>query len=398
MQKKRVAIIGTTGLPAKYGGFETLAHHLVDRLNHRFDLTIFCSANYFSKKGVRRTHYNGAKLEYLPFNANGYQSIIYDVISILKALRNNDVLLLLGVSGAICLPFIKLFTKIPIIVNIDGQEWKRQKWNWIAKKYLSFSERLAVKYADRVVADNKVIFDFVLKNYGRSEASLIEYGSDHVKKVQLNELLVSKYAFLKLKYAFNVCRIEPENNVHLILDAYAHRPKETLVIVGLWNHNEYGRKLKESFNEFPNLHLLDPIYDQGELDIIRSNASLYLHGHCAGGTNPSLVEAMALGLPVIAFDVAYNRETTQNKARYFDSVLSLHMQIDRLSDREGLEMSKTLECIASKRYSWARITDLYAQLFIESPNSFLKNLTSLAALRKEDIINVKILERKEAAT
>ena len=397
MQKKRVAIIGTTGLPAKYGGFETLAHHLVDRLNQRFDLTVFCSSKYFSKKGVRRTHYNGAKLQYLPFNANGYQSIIYDVVSIFKALKNNDVLLLLGVSGAICLPFIKMFSNIPVIVNIDGQEWKRQKWNWIAKKFLGFSERLAVRYADHVVADNKVIYDYVVNCYGQSDASLIEYGSDHVQKVPLNNTAIEKYPFLNDSYAFNVCRIEPENNVHLFLDAYAHRPKETLVIVGLWSHNEYGRMLKEYFSEFSNLHLLDPIYEQEDLDIIRSNAALYLHGHSAGGTNPSLVEAMALGLPILAYDVSYNRETTENKAIYFDSTLALHMQLDRLTAEDCVEMRKSLEGIASKRYTWGRITDLYAQLFGENQNTTIKNLTSETALRIEEVIEIKTLERKEAA-
>jgi glycosyltransferase involved in cell wall biosynthesis len=397
MQKKRVAIIGTTGLPAKYGGFETLAHHLVDRLNQRFDLTVFCSSKYFSKKGVRRTHYNGAKLQYLPFNANGYQSIIYDVVSIFKALKNNDVLLLLGVSGAICLPFIKMFSNIPVIVNIDGQEWKRQKWNWIAKKFLGFSERLAVRYADHVVADNKVIYDYVVNCYGQNDASLIEYGSDHVQKVPLNNTAIEKYPFLNESYAFNVCRIEPENNVHLFLDAYAHRPKETLVIVGLWSHNEYGRMLKEYFSEFSNLHLLDPIYEQEDLDIIRSNAALYLHGHSAGGTNPSLVEAMALGLPILAYDVSYNRETTENKARYFDSTLALHMQLDRLTAEDCVEMRKSLEGIASKRYTWGRITDLYAQLFGENQNTTIKNLTSETALRIEEVIEIKTLERKEAA-
>ncbi|HOS48575.1 MAG TPA: hypothetical protein PLG57_08050, partial [Bacteroidia bacterium] len=169
------------------------------------------------------------------------------------------------------------------------------------------------------------------------------------------------------------------------------------VIVGLWSHNEYGRKLKEYFSEFSNLHLLDPIYEQEDLDIIRSNASLYLHGHSAGGTNPSLVEAMALGLPVVAFDVAYNRETTENVARFFDSTLTLHLQLDRLTDTECNSMRLKLEDIASTRYTWGRIADLYAQLFGENQNSSVINLTSEASMRKEEVIEIKTQEREEAA-
>lgn len=397
MQKKRVAIIGTTGLPAKYGGFETLAHHLVDRLNQQFDLTVFCSSNYFSKKGVRLTEYNGAKLEYISLNANGYQSIIYDMISIVKALRKNDVLLLLGISGAICLPFIKMFSKIPVIVNIDGQEWKRQKWNWIAKKFLGYSERLAIKYADHVVVDNAVIYDYVVDCYGKKDTTLIEYGADHVKKIKLTDEIIIKYPFLTSNYAFNVCRIEPENNVQILIESYAHRPAETLVIVGLWNHSEYGKNLRAYFSEFSNIHLLDPIYEQQELDIIRSNAYLYLHGHSAGGTNPSLVEAMALGLPIVAFDISYNRKTTENEACYFDSTLTLHMQLDRLNKAKCIDMGIKLESIAAKRYTWERITGLYAQLFSRDEMSAIENLTSEAALRKQTIINIKTQEREEAA-
>ena len=110
MRKKKIALIGTTGLPARYGGFETLAHHLTLNLNSQFDFSVYCSDKYFGPKGERRTTFNGSKLIYLPLNANGYQSIIYDIISIIHALFYADVLLILGVSGSIILPVIKLFS------------------------------------------------------------------------------------------------------------------------------------------------------------------------------------------------------------------------------------------------------------------------------------------------
>jgi glycosyltransferase involved in cell wall biosynthesis len=118
-----------------------------------------------------------------------------------------------------------------------------------------------------------------------------------------------------MPYACKVCRIEPENNVHVVLDAFSKLPRHTLVFIGNWNNSEYGRALREKYKDNTNMHLLDPIYDQRTLDVIRGNCFLYIHGHSAGGTNPSLVEAMYLGLPVIAFDVSYNRTTTDNSSK-----------------------------------------------------------------------------------
>ena len=114
-----------------------------------------------------------------------------------------------------------------------------------------------------------------------------------------------------------VCRIEPENNVHVVLKAFAQLPEKTFVMVGNWNNSEYGKSMKADYGNYSNIHLLDPIYDQVKLDKLRSNCLVYIHGHSAGGTNPSLVEAMYLGRPVIAFDVSYNCVTTENKALYF---------------------------------------------------------------------------------
>lgn len=363
MMKRRVAIIGTTGLPARYGGFETLAHHLVDQLNSNYDLTVYCSNKYFARRGERCSVYNGAKLVYLPLNANGYQSIPYDIISILHAINKNDVLLLLGVSGAILLPFLKLFTNKPILVNIDGQEWKRPKWNRLAKIVLGYSEKLAVRFADVVIADNKVIQQYIEQCYGREDSRLIEYGGDHVTKRPLSAAVISKYPFLEQEYAINVSRIEPENNIHLILEAFSATPQSRLVIVGLWSHGKYGMNLKKQYSGYSNIHLLDPIYDQEELNEIRSNAGLYVHGHSAGGTNPGLVEAMCLGLPVLSFDISYNRETTNHRARYFKSAQDLILQLNNLGEHEKIRMGYDLEQFGRQHYAWSRISALYAAAF-----------------------------------
>ena len=154
MKPKKVAIIGTVGLPAIYGGFETLAEYMTAELKDHYDFTVYASSKAYTQK---LDEYNDVKLQYLPLNANGIQSIPYDVLSMLHALRHADILLVLGVSGCIFLPFIKLISRKRIIVNIDGLEWKRDKWGVFSKAFLKFSEAVAVKVADVVVADNKVI-------------------------------------------------------------------------------------------------------------------------------------------------------------------------------------------------------------------------------------------------
>jgi glycosyltransferase involved in cell wall biosynthesis len=357
----------------------------VNNLSNDFDMTVYCSSKYFGKPGKRLENYNGAKLEYLPLNANGYQSIPYDILSILHAVRRNDVLLLLGVSGAVLLPFLKMFTKKPILVNIDGQEWKRPKWNWIARKVLGWSEKLAVAFADKVITDNKIIQQYVEREYHCENTWLIEYGGDHVKKLPLTDAVLAKYPFLQESYAFNVSRIEPENNIHMILDAFSRAPEKNLVIVGLWNHGPYGMELRAKYSNYPNIHLLDPIYDQDQLNEIRSNAAVYVHGHSAGGTNPSLVEAMCLGLPIISYSVSYNRETTNHRARYFNNESELLEQLNRLTPTEQQRMGAEMEQYGRRYYTWKRITSLYAAAFTGQDPSYRELLNEMSERQVEQI-------------
>jgi len=159
-RKLNLGIVGTVGVPAKYGGFETLVHHLVIHLSNRFNMTVYCSKNAYDET-ERMDEFNGATLKYVPLNANGAQSIFYDLWSMLLALRTCDVVLILGVSGCIFLPFIKLFTKKKIIVNIDGLEWRRPKWGRLTKRFLLQSEKTACKYADEIITDNRILKEYV---------------------------------------------------------------------------------------------------------------------------------------------------------------------------------------------------------------------------------------------
>jgi glycosyltransferase involved in cell wall biosynthesis len=384
----RVAIIGTTGLPARYGGFETLAHHMVDQLKDNFQFTVYCSDKYFARRGKRKNYYNGARLKYLPFNANGYQSIIYDIFSMFHAIRHSDVLVVLGVSGAILFPLLRLISSKPIIVNIDGQEWRRPKWNRFVSAFLKFSEACAVKFAHEVIGDNEKIVDYVKKEYGRKNTQLIEYGADHTHQVSIDDRARLAYNFLNKPYAFSVCRIEPENNIHIILDAFAETPSETIVFVGLWNHSHYGIDLKEYYSRFENIHLLDPIYEQEKLDVLRSNAALYIHGHSAGGTNPSLVEAMYLSLPVFAFDVDFNRVTTENAAHYFVSTDELVAMLKGIDSDERQETGRRLSAIAHRRYIWKNIAGAYYNCISYHTNEAVRSLES--SLKNQAVDHVKI--------
>ena len=359
MVKKKIAIIGTVGVPASYGGFETLVENLLDYLEQDFQVTVFCQSSAYSEKLQK---YKNANLQYINFSANGPSSILYDVVSVLKSFRSNDLLLILGVSGTIILPFIKPLYNGRIIVNIDGLEWKRDKWNWLAKKFLKFSEKIAVNFSDVVVADNLHIQNYVKVAYGK-ESTLIAYGGDHVKKSAVFSI-GEKYNIKKEQYFFTVCRIEPENNLDLIVQAYEqanlHFP---YVIIGNFQSSNYGKEFREKYAHISGLMLIDSIYNQEILDQFRSNCFYYLHGHSAGGTNPSLVEAMYLSLPIIAFGVNYNRATTANTALYFDSkseLLEIFANIKNI-DRERLK-KETFEQ-AHANYSWEIICASYVQVF-----------------------------------
>ena len=359
VHKTKLGIIGTVGVPAKYGGFETLAHQLVLNLRHRFDLTVYSSSKSYRKE-ERVSRWEGANIVYVPLKANGAQSIFYDILSMIHALIFCDVLLVLGVSGCIFLPFVKLFPSKKVIVNVDGLEWRRAKWSGWAKHFLIFSEKIAVRFADEIVTDNAAIQKYVVDHYGIA-SHLIEYGADHVIKVEVQEAFLEKYPFLPSEYAFKVCRIEPENNIHLVLEAFARYEKLPLVLVGNWNHSEYRQNLRSLYQQYSHLHLLDPVYDPVELNMMRSNCNLYVHGHSAGGTNPSLVEAMYLELPVLAFGVIYNRITTEHRALYFDTVEDIISTLELRNVQDLAIIARNLKGVADYRYTWKNIANKYRQ-------------------------------------
>ena len=348
----KVAVVGTVGIPACYGGFESLVENLTSYSSDKVEYDIFCSTKAYSEK---RSHHNGAKLSYIPLNANGVQSIPYDIVSLIQCLfKKPDVTLILGVSGCLFLPVYRLFSKSKIITNIDGLEWKRDKWSKWAKKFLKFSESMAVKYSDVIITDNKAIGDYVDAEYSKDNV-VIAYGGDHA-------IIEGADLVIEQDYYLSLCRIEPENNVEMILTAFAES-NHKLKFIGNWNSSEFGRELKKRFSEKSNLDIVDPVYDVNKLFKLRGECKGYVHGHSAGGTNPSLVEAMHFEKPIFAFDCNFNRFSTEDRAVYFSSSEDLNDKLAQVTITDLTVIATDMKSIAERRYTWRVINKLYEETY-----------------------------------
>lgn len=356
----KLAIIGIVGLPANYGGFETLVENLVESESFiSFEqVTVYCSSKAYSTKVSKHSVAN-TKLEYIPFRANGGWSVLYDISSILHAIfTGHRTLLLLGVSGALILPLINPFYSGKIVINVDGIESRRKKWGYFAGHLLKFFEKISCKYADVVISDNEMISKYLYEEYER-ESITIAYGGDHLKNKNGSISLTDRSPSIELpeNYSYSLCRIEPENNVELILEAFKNL-KVPLVFIGNWQNSEYGRELHDAFSDYDHITLLDPIYDVQLINKVRDKASYYIHGHSAGGTNPSLVEAIFYDAKIIAFDCDFNRSTLSDTGQYF----SEPSDIGKLMSYD--EPGTTSHVKLRKQYTWTKISDQYFEVLV----------------------------------
>lgn len=352
----KICIIGTVGIPASYGGFETLVERLVD--SDKAEFTVYCSSKHYNEQPKK---YKNAKLVYIPFNANGFFSIFYDIFSMCHALLSGHKnFLVLGISGAIFFPIITRFSKIKLITNIDGMEWKREKFNGLTKYFLKFSESLAVKYSTDVISDNDVITTYISREYN-AKSKTIAYGGDHALKQREIKTIDHKLN-INHPYALSICRIEPENNIHIILEAF-QKVKLSIIFIGNWENSNYGKELIKKYKHNENITLLNPIYCLDTLYVLRNACSVYIHGHSAGGTNPSLVEMMYFSKPIIAFDCSFNRATMEKKGNYFDSSNTL---VKILEEPNNFIGGEDMFEIAKRRYSWKFIREEYIKLFLNN--------------------------------
>ena len=354
----KLAIIGGVGIPANYGGFETFTEQFVQQANaERGRIIVYCSRQGYD---TYRDEMFGARLKYIPIKANGWQSLFYDGASLAHALfiEKCSHVLALGVSGAWLFPVVKLFAPFKLITNIDGQEWSRKKWGRNEKIFLKRLEYLAVKNSDVVIADNMEMKRYITDEYGIA-STFLPYGGNHIEVAegQVSSVL-SEFGLAEGEYATNISRIEPENNNHVILQAFSEMPENKLVMIGDWEHSDYSRSLYNQYKDYTNLTLLPAMFDrQDAKNIIRAKCGCYLHGHSVGGTSPALVEALCLGRKVFCFDVSFNRATTFGRASYFTNADDLKSQYKNVRSASN----DSLDAEVHEHYGWHSVTKKYLE-------------------------------------
>ena len=365
---KNVFIVGICGVPNKYGGFEALAENLIryNESGSKIRYTVFCEKKLYENDDLEEEV--RCNRIFLPLRANGVSSILYDVLAMIICIyRRPDVVLVLGSSGAFFIPILRYlsFGKSKIVFNLDGKEWAREKWGKLARIYLMFCEKIGAIFSHHIIADNKVIYDYVKMNYS-TPVSEIAYGGDNAVRV----IGADHIGHENSDYFLSICRIEPENNVHVILEGFARSTKK-LIFIGNWDNSAYSKKLFVKYQKHENILLLMPIYDHSLLFHYRLNCVCYVHGHSAGGTNPSLVEMLHFNSPILAFECNYNRETLSGLGKYFSSpedllVLSESPYFGWENETALNVNNKQQKSLADKKYTWSAISSRYNLTFEDS--------------------------------
>jgi glycosyltransferase involved in cell wall biosynthesis len=318
-----VAIVGTVGVPARYGGFETLAEQLARNIDPAQALLLLYGQKSAYAVTERAGDFAGHRRHFMPLSANGVQSMVHDALTMAHAalVARADIMLVLGTSGAWMLPLVRLLRpSLLVVTNIDGLEWRRDKFGPLTKRLLKTLEWFAVKSSHAIIADNAALVPIVRDIHGIDPA-LIAYGGDHVQ-------VTAAPGPAPQGHWLAIARVEPENNSAMILEGAA-AAGVALVFVGNWDTNAYGRALKSQWGGVAGLTLHDPVYDQPTLARLRAGAAGYIHGHSVGGTNPSLVEALFETDRVLAYDCAFNRATLDDQGDYFPSAAALAVALAR---------------------------------------------------------------------
>jgi len=358
----KIALLGTRGVPAQYGGFETAVEEIGARLADRgYEVTVYCR-----NPGQRLHEYRGMKLVNVPaIKHRMTETLSHTALSSAHAaIRDRpDVALLLNAGNA---PLLKplMLAGIPTAIHLDGLESRREKWRGIGARYYRWAEKAAVRGGTIVVADAQAIADHVLKMYGR-QCTVIPYGAEVIDPAadRLGELGVQSG-----EYHLIVARLEPENHVLDAVNAYRNSTESRpLVVVGSAPYAQwYIDKVQAAAEGDPRIHLVGSIYDKELLDQLYGHARTYIHGHSVGGTNPSLLRAMGAGAPVLAFDVEFNREVTAEQAFFWSDSDSLTALLNEIFlgtfDAHLGELGERGQSRIREHYQWEAVTDEYETL------------------------------------
>jgi glycosyltransferase involved in cell wall biosynthesis len=376
--RPRLALLGCRGIPARYGGFETFAEELGARLVARgVEVTVYCEAG----PGPRPFEHRGVRLEHLAVPRLGPASaLVYDLAALRHARARHDVVYMLGYGAG---AFLGLGRRPgnQVWVNMDGLEWRRSKWGWLARAWLRRMERAALARADRIVFDSAAVRAVVLGGAQDARSTVIEYGAE--LGLTPDPGVLETLGLRARAYFLLVARIEPENHVLEVvraharaeLDAAPHGPPGVeLVVVGdVARAGRYGLACRAA--AAPSVRFLGPLFDARTLFTLRQGALAVVHGHSVGGTNPSLLEAMAAGVPVVAHANAFNREVLGERAvglagGWFadeDGLVSALRAAAGHTSEERARRGAALRERCEERYTWERIADEYARLLGLAP-------------------------------
>lgn len=382
---KDVFIIGSKGIPAKYGGFETFVDKLTEeRVNKNIQYYVTCLSDN-NKKFI----YNNAICFNIKVpNIGAAKAVYYDIKAFKECLKyiedNNIENPIIYVLACRIGPFIKrLKFKLKILggtlyVNPDGHEWKRAKWNRFIRHYWKVSEKSMVKYADLLICDSKNIEKYIKEEYKdyNPKTTFIAYGADTEKSKMNNddEKLLQWYKDTKVKpkeYYLVVGRFVPENNYETIIKEFMNsKTNKDLVLITNIEKNKFYEKLKQKtkFNKDARIKFVGTVYDKEMLKKIRENAYAYIHGHEVGGTNPSLLEALATTNLNLLLDVGFNKEVGGNSALYWSKksgdLACLLNRIDFCEQDTIESYGENAKERIIKNYSWNKIVNEYEGIFI----------------------------------
>ena len=357
-----IAMIGTRGVPAAYGGFETAVEEIGRRLVERgHDVTVYCR----STAAPPASEHLGMRLVHLPaVHMKAVETLSHTALSVIHAIthRHIDAAFVFNAANA---PFVPLLRAraIPTAVHVDGLEWKRDKWGGAGRRYYRWAERASVRRADALIADAEGISDYYRDEFA-IPTELIRYGTRILRGTPSDRL--AELGLTPNGYHLVVARFEPENHVHVILEGYQKSgARLPLVVVGSAPYAAgYIAGIHELAAGDPRIMMLGGVWDQKLLDQLYAHAHTYLHGHSVGGTNPSLLRAMGAGTAVLAWDVIFNREVLGPVGSYFGDADSLAMLLDdaELSPHHVIEVGEALQARAEAHYRWEDVASLYEAL------------------------------------